>query len=231
MEISVRADVQDAIRQLRLIGSEVVPKAAAAALNDTAFEGRRAAQEEMKQVFDRPTRWTLNAPWVEKARSSNLVSVVNLQGKAYKSTDAYAYLNPQIEGGPRPAKRSEKLLRDRGILPPGMFIVPGAGARMDSHGNMSRGQMQQILAQVRAYFDPLQRTPQGRRTEYFHAVIGGTNGIWRRRAGGMVPVLVFVKQPQYRARFRFYSTVERVVARSWRNNFEKQISARLRRGY
>lgn len=231
MEISVKADVQDAIRQLRLIGSEIVPKAAAAALNDTAFGGRRDAQEEMKQVFDRPTRWTLNAPWVEKARSSNLVSVVNLQGKAYKSTDAYAYLNPQIEGGPRPAKRSEKLLRARGILPPDMFIVPGTGARMDSHGNMSRGQMQQILAQVRAHFDPHQRTPQGRGTEYFHAILAGTNGIWRRRAGGVVPVLVFVKQPQYRARFRFYDVVERSVERNWRRNFEQQISVRLRRGY
>ena len=183
----------------------------------------------MKRAFDRPTRWTFNAAWVRSY--AGVVTEIGLQGKAVKSTDAYAYLDPQIHGGPRPAKRSEKLLRDRGILPPGMFIVPGAGARMDSHGNMSRGQMQQILAQVRAHFDPYQRTPLNRRTEYFHAIIAGTNGIWRRRAGGMVPVLVFVKQPQYRARFRFYSVVERAVEQNWRKNFEQQISVRLRRGY
>lgn len=230
VEISVKADVQDALRQLGRLGSEVVPKAAAAALNETAFDGRKAAQEEMKSAFDRPTRWTLNAPWVVRARSFRLQSEVNLQGKAFKSTDAHAYLDPQIHGGPRPPKRSEKLLRARGILPPGMFTVPGAGARIDSHGNMSRGQIQQILAQVRAHFDPYQRTPRGRSTEYFHAILGGTNGIWRRKAGGVVPVLVFVRQPQYRPRFRFYDVVNRAVESNWRKNFEQQISVRLRRG-
>ncbi|MDF5999583.1 hypothetical protein P4050_14390 [Pseudomonas aeruginosa] len=43
-------------------------------------------------------------------------------------------------------KASERNLRARGILPAGMFVVPAEGARLDQYGNMSRGQMIQILS-------------------------------------------------------------------------------------
>ena len=48
--------------------------------------------------------------------------------------------------GPRVDKASERNLRARGILPAGMFVVPAEGARLDQYGNMSRGQMIQILS-------------------------------------------------------------------------------------
>jgi hypothetical protein len=227
MKLDVRVDIEAARQKLRYYQRDAIPKATVRALNDTAFQVRKIIQTEMTQVFDRPTRWTLNAPWTEKASLARWQSSVGLQGKAVKSTDAYAYLGPHIHGGARPAKRSERLLRERGILPAGLFAVPGAGARIDSYGNMSRGQMQEILANVRAHFDPHQRTRQGAKTKYFHAIIRGTNGIWMRKGFGVLPVLLFVRAPVYQRRFLFYKIAELAAARIFPKELDRQIGQQL----
>jgi hypothetical protein len=45
-------------------------------------------------------------------------------------------------------KRFEKALKAAGAMPYGWQSVPAAGARLDAYGNMSRGQIAQILSQV-----------------------------------------------------------------------------------
>ncbi len=222
VQINVKHDINVAMRRLSNQQKEV-SYAASRALNDTAFAARAELQKTIRAVFDRPTRWAQNAPWVEKAKPKKLSAWVSLDNWR-RASSQYTYLIPEIEGGPRKPKRSEILLRQRGILPGDRFIVPAAGARLDAYGNISRGQMQQILAQVRAHFDPHQRTPLNRRTEYFHKIIGGTNGIWRRVGGGILPVLVFVRQPVYRKRLPFVEVTQQTVDRQWPANFSKQLA-------
>lgn len=228
MEISVKHDLQNVARQLTLLGSDVLPKAASRAMNNAAFQARKDLQGEISRVFDRPTRWAMNAPWVDKAKPNKLATAITLDNWR-RAASQYSYIIPEIQGGPRRLKRSEKLLQERGILPPGMYAVPGAGARIDAYGNMSRAQMQQILAQVRAHFDPKQRTPLSQRTQYFHAIVKGTNGIWQRTSAGLRPVLVFVRPPRYRVRLRFREVAERAFQRHWQIEFPTQVKAALRR--
>ena len=188
LQIGVKADV-DAVRmKLLYLQNEGVRKAAAVALNDTAFAARKDVQWFIGQVFDRPTPWTLNAPWVEKARPAHLAAMVTLQGKNWRHrASAFEYLGPHMDAGPRSPKRMEKLLAlemvrvteaaaiesartmgrgdrhdaDRGLLGANEYLVPSKFQPLDQYGNVPRSVVQKILANLQAHFDPHQHTPWG----------------------------------------------------------------------
>lgn len=134
-----------------------MPYATQQAINSTLFDARREAIRAMS-VFDRPTRFTLNAPRVEKATKQDLAGQLviptdrgggeSLEGAALPAGKP---LLAEVEGGPRRFKRSELLLQRKGILPRGMYAVPGRAAQIDSHGNMSIRQVLSVLAYFEAY--------------------------------------------------------------------------------
>lgn len=120
------------------------------ALNKTALDVRDELVDEMRKVFDRPTPYTLNSLRIERATIANLRSTIWFRG-----TDSMKhYIMPQVYGGNRFQKRSESLLRRRGILGAGEVMVPASNAavRRDAYGNVSRGQIQQILSQLGAFY-------------------------------------------------------------------------------
>lgn len=162
--------------QLRGLSGEKIKKARIASLNDAAFVGYQAGRDELKRVFDRPTPKTLSsiAYWKagEAGKSVREPGVFDIRGKGLslklsedrmfsridlsgdinkQGIPAEYWLSPGIIGGPRRYKRHEIALNRIGILPPGMFIVPGEGADMDAYGNMSSGQIVQIIAYFRAF--------------------------------------------------------------------------------
>ena len=107
-----------------------------------------------------PTAFTLNAPFVERARRNNLTATVTLQGKFINDIEK-SFLAPQVRGGARRPKRMEQLLRSRVLLGPDEFLVPSKFQPLDSFGNVPRSAIQKILANLQAHFDPHQRTPTG----------------------------------------------------------------------
>lgn len=121
-----------------------VETAAQRALLKTAAAVKEAEVAEMGRVFDRPTRWTLGAMKV-KATNKFEVKVGILDPDGYYKRAA-SYLGTQVGGGSRRIKAMEKSLQSRALMPSGWFSVPGAGAKMDSYGNMSVGQIRQILS-------------------------------------------------------------------------------------
>jgi len=52
---------------------------------------------------------------------------------------AAQYLLPFIQQTPRSNKALENRLRAAGLLPPGMFVIPGKGAKLDRYGNLDLG--------------------------------------------------------------------------------------------
>ena len=58
---------------------------------------------------------------------------------------------PQVAGGRRSLKSAEKMLAAKNYLPGGMVTVPGAGAKLDAYGNMSRGQLVQLISALLAF--------------------------------------------------------------------------------
>lgn len=120
------------------------------ALNKTAFEIRDAQRAEMTKVFDRPTRYTLNSIFYRYATLAKIESYV-----AVKNSDSqFHYLLPQINGGNRPQKRFEFMLRRIGVLGTNEITVPapGSGVRRNAYGNMSPSQIVEILSQLQAFY-------------------------------------------------------------------------------
>lgn len=142
--ISIQIDGLNDV-QKKLLGT--VRKAEVAtqrALIKVAGHIRDAEKAEMERVFDRPTRWTLGAMKVKLTGKMEVtVGIIDTEG-AYKR--AQNYLGTQVSGGSRKLKAMERSLQSRGLMPGGTYIVPGAGAKLDAFGNISTGEIRQILS-------------------------------------------------------------------------------------
>lgn len=218
-----------------------IPDAAALALTNTAHAVRQAEYDHMRSVFDRPTPFTLNSLYVKAASKQNLSAVVWLKPGANN------YLHAQIFGGTRNLKRFEKALqRVRGgiigqAMPSDMFAVPGSGVRLDAYGNMSRGQIIQILsafqsAQDVAGFTANRRafsTKKGRGKRLPQFFIGRPGhgrlplGVWQRfrfaHGSAIKPVLIFVRSTRYKKLFQFYEVGEETARKTFGGYFEAAL--------
>ena len=104
-------------------------KAMAFAIEDTAEIMKQKQIEEMKRVFDNPRPYTLNALYVKKPRGDTmeqqLKAGIAFREFGVKGTPAYKYLMPNIIGGPRRQKRSERALSGTGVLPADSWTMQG----------------------------------------------------------------------------------------------------------
>lgn len=135
-------------RMLRDFGQQQVPSAVRKALDSAASAVKTDLVAGMATAFDRPTRWTLNSLWIQKTTKAAPEAQVFFKGgpnmRVPGGVPAGRYLAPNILGGRRALKSTEKVLAMR----PGYIIVPGRWADLDAHGNMSEGQMKAIRAQL-----------------------------------------------------------------------------------
>lgn len=229
--IEVRMDGLEDLRKALAEGlsQRRLDAAVATALTRTAVATKDAMRQMMPRVFDRPTPYTLNSLRVETATAARPVARVWLKDDlAGSGTPATKYLLPQVQGGGRGTKRLEVALRAAGALPDGWFVTPGDGASLDAYGNVSRGQIVQVLSQLRIQLVAgsmrnmsldarralrAQRRAGGR---FFVVRPGGRlqPGIYQREFIGrnVTPVFVFVRRAQYRKRFDFYGLARTVVA-------------------
>ncbi len=109
----------EVLRQIRGLTGPQAAKAYAKALNDTGFQVRRAMQDEMRAVFDRPTDYILRSPFVRMATAAKLSVTIEPTYMGGKGIDPQKILDAQTWGGRRRDKRSEAALRRAGILPNG----------------------------------------------------------------------------------------------------------------
>lgn len=123
--------------------------AAVQALTRTALAVRDAEQREMRDVFDRPTPFTLNALFVEPATMAKPVARVGIKDNVGGARPATSWLRWQVFGGLRTPKAFERLLMQAGAMRSDDRAVPGRFARLDAYGNWSRGQLIQVLSQLR----------------------------------------------------------------------------------
>lgn len=243
MRIDIRADVKSATRELNRVQREQVPFATSKAINEVLKTAAPAVKDEMRRVFDRPTPWTLNSYRVLKwANKRSLTGVVGFKDMDYKggpggkaSSAAGAYLQPHMQGGARAPKGLELLLRRRGLLGATEFVVPSSYVPRDRFGNVSRGTIQKILANVGALTDAHSNTPTGgarggkKKSEYFFTRRGvrgaRLTAIWQRRADTAIPVFIVVSgAPTYRRVFDHAKVVQTEVNRRFAGEFQKALA-------
>lgn len=219
-------------RKLSEIEQRQLPFATAVALNRTAQAVKDAEIEAMKAQFDRPTRFTLNSLFIKPAKKNRLESVVWVKDYASKAQAPTRWLLPEVMGGGRGQKRSEALLSARGILPGGKAILPGKGMTLDSHGNISRGQIQKILSGLGAQGDKHANSTDSKRSDanrrrFF--VLGRGDaalGIAARTGKRTVRMmLAFGKAPSYGSLLDFFGIANRVIRDRLPGELEKALGA------
>lgn len=201
--------------------------ALATAMTRTAVKVKQAEQDEMGRVFDRPRAWVVNAVKVTPATAQTLLAEVGFRDDGTGGANPTNVLRAQVDGGMRRPKRLEASLRAAGHLPAGWYCVPGQGAQLDATGDMVKGQVIQILSQLRIQlvggFDRAmskdarkqinaQRKAGGR----FFVMPPGKRvapGVYQREFMGkqITPVVIFVRHAQYTRRFDFDGVALRTV--------------------
>ena len=228
-----------------------VPFAMAKALTKTAQDVQAAEIREVKDVFDRPTPYTLSSFYVKPATKSKLEARVYIKNEAAKGTPAIKFLKAQIEGGTRKQKRFEKALQAAGIMPAGYFAVPGEGAKLDSYGNMDRGLIVQLLAYFKAFPEAGYKAnmtdkrkaalakgnaKKGQRgVAYFVGQPGRKSplGVWARYRmfGGseVKPVLIFIKSAKYEQLLDFYYVSDVTARKEMDKNVRTEMTEILKK--
>lgn len=148
MKIVMTHNAEQTIAAMRRIRADQVPFAVKQGIAATALKVKEEERAEMARTFDRPTPWTLNSVFMKSGTKADPTALVWLKDERAVSTGhpAAKYLAPQIHGGARALKGFERMLARRAILPPGWQVVPGAGAKLDAYGNMSRGEIVKVLS-------------------------------------------------------------------------------------
>lgn len=140
--------VDQAVAQLRDLPRRV-QVAAVAALTRTAVAVREAEQREMRDVFDRPTPYTLGSLFVQPATLVRPEAKVGVKDDGGGSRSAVKWLRWQVLGGLRTPTALERRLMAAGAMRNDQRAVPGQFARRDAYGNISTGQIRQMLSQLR----------------------------------------------------------------------------------
>lgn len=221
--------------------------ATARALNAAAFKATQETAKTMARVFDRPTPWVLRSVRYTKATKQKLESTVDFDFWGNKQgVTVSQVLRAEIFGGQRKLKRHEVALQRAGVLPPGQAIVPGPGAQFDQFGNMSAGQIVQIMAWFKSFGEVGYKSNM---TDKTRARLGKTKRNGKRgfayfalykKHGKLIPgiyqrfgfgglgsavkaVMYFVPIPKYRQRLDFYGIAEKAA----RAEFAVQFPAML----
>ena len=261
MRITLTSNIAEVRAQLTQFSDRRFNAAMATALTRTAVQVRDAVQIEMPRVLDRPTPYTTRqlryvaakADRLAAAVGFNVVNVTDERGAtiAFRDlgaggTPAGKYLQPNITGGERRAKRLEVALRALGALPDGWLAVPGQGATLDAYGNVSRGQVLQVLSQLRVQLVAgtnrnmsgdarKQIAAQRRAGGRYYVVPPGKGkvqpGIYQREFIGrsVTPVFIFVRGANYKPRFDFDGVSQRLAAQNLPVQVQRSIAESLQR--
>lgn len=208
MKLDVKLSNGDAL-QAGLKGFEKqIPFATALALTKSAQAAQKDLIAAMSSHLDNPTPFTLRSTFVRPATKNKLVAEVGIKDFAAKGTPAARYLFPQIHGGKRGDKRSERAMRFAGLLKPGQYLIPGDDAKLNKYGNLTSGQVVKALSAVRGQIDPAQNTGSQRSTakqkrsgrQY---IFMPNAGIFYRQGKSLRSFLIIGNQPSYQKRFDF----------------------------
>ena len=230
--------IADVIASVRGVPTRLVPYAAATALTRCAKHAQTTAlPDAMRQAFDSPTSWTLNSLRIEPATKDKLsarVMVKNQTGGVVPES----VLFPEVEGGQRKQKRSERALGYMGVLRGGQFMVPKA-MELDAAGNVKGSDMRSLLTtlkKVRGGSVRAQRTGRGKKLKndlFVGKPRGGDRpeGIWRREGHSLRALFVFTSRPpDYKERLDFTGIVAHVARDRFAVEFQKAVNEQMAKG-
>lgn len=212
------------------------------AQNKMAYEIWRAEKDQMKSDLDRPTPWSVNAIRYKKAShaETNLGDIPATQGAAVYMANAFRagsrvgpdeWLGVQVVGGQTAGpRRSEKLLQNAGILPPGKVWVPAQNVKLNRYGNVEGGVIARILMDLgQNEYVATDRADAKIKTKAF-ALFGPKNnpiGVLAKIGDTWYPYLYFVDRAAYKPRYDFYGRGDREAEAKWKAIYDEAVQKAL----
>lgn len=238
--ISVKADFKQLSRFFSDMEKKQMPFVVAKTLTELAKNTEKVTYAQMRSVWDRPT------PFVMKGLRTKPATKRDLTARVYVKDWSPGGKNPrgladiighQFAGGGRQRKALEYRFEQAGLITPGEFLAPGAAAKLDQYGNLSRGQIAQIVSQIKVGLDPYSwksTSARSRRNvkkagEMFWSRGGRLpRGVWMRAGETVKPILIVVARPTYRQRIDLQRNADMVAKRDLSTLFSKNMTEALR---
>lgn len=253
-QISIKTDIERLKLDLSRTMRDQVLYATRLTVNKLAEVAKLRMEVKELPKLDRPTRYTLGMMRVNYANKSNLKAAVLVKDSATITKRGQygpaAVLGHLFDGGQRRGKGFEGLLAARGIMPKGMYAVPGEGVKLDQYGNIPKPLLIQILSYIQAFdergfkanvtADSRSRFEKrvgkksfgGGTVQFFVAKEGDKNklhpGIWARvrlaQGTSLKPMIMFVDDADgYKKYFDLELIVKEVVDRDLKFEFDKAM--------
>jgi len=237
LKISRTGSVADAIASLRDVPARVLPYAAATALTRTASAiAKTELPDEMRKVFDRPTRYTLNSLRIQPATKASLIASIWVKDDAANNgTKPENFLLPGVEGGVRKEKRFERALRYAGLLGSGERVMPGRQLELDAFGGIPSVIIRSVNAWARSGAGRKTKRTKGSKATnpkgyFLFGKPGGTRGIAQRSGANVKPLLIFAKKPPtYSKRLDFAGITQRATERLFPAELDRAVNDLLAR--
>ena len=248
-EIQFEFDPRDLMqREFTELEQQNLPFVAMQTINQVAYAIRKQWVQSIAVDFNQPIALTRRSPLFTKATKTSLSAQVFIRDEVFKGTPPSRYLKAQVFGGGRRHTRLEGALNARGVLPAGMFVVPGKGLELNAAGNVPRGVVQSVLAQVRgnrdSYSDQSARSRKRRQNRERKRLGYTTDTFVLRRPEGRKPagiyrrvqlkgasvlhsLFLFVKSVVYRQRFDAFGDAGKVVQSRIEEEFAQQLQRAL----
>ena len=200
-----------------------LPFATSVAINNVAFDARKAINQGTKGAFHVPVKFTQNAFLVQKSKKKSLAAFVYAQDKAGR--DRARYLRFGIQGGSRPQKGMDayfaKAVPNDGTIPSGAYFMPTSLVKTNASGNVTQATLRRISKGISG--DPrggfFVGTPRGG---------GRPPGIYRRSREKLHPYFIATTdRPDYRRRFNIESIGAKVIERRFGIHFNQALSKAL----
>lgn len=238
MKIDIRMDVAKLRRELNA-AQQQIPYATALAINELLKVAAPVVQAYIDRTIDRPTPWTRNSyrvlKWAKKTDLTGEVGFKDMENIGGRGTPAGKYLQPEMEGSARQSKGLERLLSARGLISNGEYLVPSKFIKLDQYGNVPKGVVQKMIANLDAGFDRYNNTPSGgarggkKKAEYFFTRRGvrgaRMTAIWQnfgvKGKQHAIPAFIVVRSaPRYKKTFDHVSVVKQYVELNFPVAFE-----------
>lgn len=238
MRIPISVDTRQFETTLQGWERQQLPFATSVAINRVGLKVKNAIKGTMQVSFNNPTPYTLNSLMLIPSTKSNLTAVVKFKDSSSNGTPQSSFLSPEVFGGVRAAKPSELLMQAKGVLPSGMGWVPGAGAKLDAYGNMSRSQIFNVMAAIKQMGANVASKPtrSSKKSAKFASTIfvgkpaGGRLplGVYQQTGEGkLIPLMLFVDMPHYSIRLPFADVSSTVYTTSFQNEFTQALREAL----
>ena len=222
ISLTIDQDLSKATAWTKAVQKQL-PFATSVALNNVAFDARKAINAGTKGAFHVPVKFTQNAFLVQKSKKKSLAAFVYAQDKAGK--DRARYLRFGIAGGRRPQKGLdvyfENAVPNDGTIPAGAYFMPTSLVKTNASGNVTQATLRRISKGISG-------NPRG---GFFIGTPRGDNrppGIYRRSREQLFPYFIATTdRPDYTGRFNIESIGAKVIDRRFGIHFNAALSKAL----